>query len=204
MLLVFTILYSSLLFFNFHICTLLYYTVLFFNFHICYSSLLCVTPPNFSFIFIYVIRFYYMFLFFACYNSLLFVTRRYSSSCIWYRSVMCYKREDILQKRPLFFLKLSLVYLLSLAQVCLYARVCARLRCLLARSSTTIFCVWHTYEGVTAHIWMSHGTHMNELWHTYEWVISNIWMSHSTHMNESCHTCEWVMAPISQRACRPC
>ena len=29
------------------------------------------------------------------------------------------------------------------------------------------------------HIWMSHGTHMNESWH--------IWLSHGTHMNESWH-----------------
>ena len=33
---------------------------------------------------------------------------------------------------------------------------------------------FHTYEGVMAHIWMSHGTHMNESWHTYEWVMAHI------------------------------
>ena len=37
------------------------------------------------------------------------------------------------------------------------------------------------------HVWMTHGTHMNESSHTYEWVMSHIWMSHVTHMNESCH-----------------
>ena len=26
-----------------------------------------------------------------------------------------------------------------------------------------------------AHIWMSHGTHMNESWHAYEWVMGHIW-----------------------------
>jgi len=45
----------------------------------------------------------------------------------------------------------------------------------------------HTYEWVTAHIWMSQGTHMNESRHTYEWVRAHIWMSHGTHMNESGH-----------------
>jgi len=35
-------------------------------------------------------------------------------------------------------------------------------------------CIWHTYEWVMAHIWMSHGTHMNESWHTYEWVMAHI------------------------------
>jgi len=38
---------------------------------------------------------------------------------------------------------------------------------------------------VMAHIWMSHGTHMNESWHTYEWVMAHIWMSHGTHTYES-------------------
>jgi len=34
---------------------------------------------------------------------------------------------------------------------------------------------WHTSEWVTPHIWMSHGTHMNESCHTYEWVTSHIY-----------------------------
>ena len=75
------------------------------------------------------------------------------------------------------------------------------------------------------HIWISHGTHMNELCHTHEWVVrinlcdmtqsylchdsficvtwrssmwhhSSIWMSHGTNMNESWHTYEWVMAHL--------
>jgi len=41
-----------------------------------------------------------------------------------------------------------------------------------------------------AHIWMSHGTHMNESCHTYEWAMSHIWMSHATHMNNECDTYE--------------
>ena len=35
------------------------------------------------------------------------------------------------------------------------------------------------------HIWMNHGTHMNESCHAHKWVMSHIWMSHNTH--------EWVM-----------
>ena len=49
---------------------------------------------------------------------------------------------------------------------------------------------------IMSHIWMSHGTHMNESCHTYEWVMLHIWISHVTHMNESCRTYEWVMAHI--------
>ena len=62
----------------------------------------------------------------------------------------------------------------------------------------------HTYEGVMAHIWMSHSTHMNESWythmngswHTYTWVMSQVWMRHGTRMNESCHEYECVMAHV--------
>ena len=53
--------------------------------------------------------------------------------------------------------------------------------------------VMSQYVWVMAHIWMSHGTHMNQPRHTYEWLMSHIWMSHGTHMNESCHTCECVI-----------
>ena len=49
---------------------------------------------------------------------------------------------------------------------------------------------------VMAHIWMSHGTHMNEPRHTYEWVMAHIWMSHGTHMNEPRRTHKWVMAHL--------
>jgi len=41
------------------------------------------------------------------------------------------------------------------------------------------------HEWVIVHIWMSHGTHMNESWHPYEWVMAPIWMSHGTHINEA-------------------
>jgi len=40
---------------------------------------------------------------------------------------------------------------------------------------------------IMAHVWMSHGTHLNESWHTCEWVMAHIWMSHGTHVNESWH-----------------
>jgi len=52
---------------------------------------------------------------------------------------------------------------------------------------------WHTYEWVTASIWMSHNIHMYESWHAAECVMQRVWMSHGTHMNESCHTHEWGM-----------
>jgi len=55
---------------------------------------------------------------------------------------------------------------------------------------------WHTYEWVMAHIWMSHGTHVNESCHTCEWVMAHIWMSHGTHVNASRHTCAEVMVHI--------
>ena len=31
---------------------------------------------------------------------------------------------------------------------------------------------------------MSHGTHVNESWHTCEWVMAHIWMSHGPHLND--------------------
>jgi len=84
--------------------------------------------------------------------------------------------------------------------------------------------VWMTRVKCTkemAHIWMSHGTHINsrgsasgvgvdkrhmahgtwhmahgmlkESCHMYEWAMSHVWMGHVTHMNESCHTYDYVM-----------
>jgi len=50
---------------------------------------------------------------------------------------------------------------------------------------------WHTYEWVMAHIWMSHGTHMNDVSTHMIWVMAHIWVSHGTRINESCHTHEW-------------
>jgi len=38
-----------------------------------------------------------------------------------------------------------------------------------------------------SHIWMSHGTHTDELWHTCERVIAHVGVSHITRMNASCH-----------------
>jgi len=51
-------------------------------------------------------------------------------------------------------------------------------------------------QWVICHVWMSHGTHMNEPLHAYEWVMSRMWMSHVTHMNESWHAYKWVMSRI--------
>jgi len=56
-----------------------------------------------------------------------------------------------------------------------------------------------THGCVMSHIWMSHGTNMNEscqLWGTYEWFMSHIWMSHVTHINETGLTYVWVMSHI--------
>jgi len=64
---------------------------------------------------------------------------------------------------------------------------------------------------VTTHVWMSHGTCMNESWHTHDfgaqsvfnfaqsrwnesWVTYEYVMSHGPHIIESWHTYEWVMA----------
>jgi len=61
----------------------------------------------------------------------------------------------------------------------------------------------HVYKWVMAHIWMSHGTHLNESWHTSECAMSRnrctqrhpvsrgqtrLSMGHGTHLNESWHT----------------
>jgi len=49
--------------------------------------------------------------------------------------------------------------------------------------------MWHTRECIMAHIWMSHGTRMNESWYTYEWVLAHIRMSYVTHRGEACRCC---------------
>ena len=60
---------------------------------------------------------------------------------------------------------------------------------------------FHTIEWVTAHTWISHGTHMNESRHICEWVMSHIWISHGTHMDESCH--KWDIAGLVRgESCR--
>jgi len=66
-----------------------------------------------------------------------------------------------------------------------------------------------TSELVTAHKWMSRGTHNDQVLHTFEWFMSRLccctqdmrsskkkWMSHGTQMKESRHTNEYVMAHI--------
>ena len=58
-------------------------------------------------------------------------------------------------------------------------------------------CAW-----VMAHVWMSHGTRMNESWHTYEWVMAHVWMSHGTRMNQRCRMCAaWVWCTRMTRRC---
>ena len=61
--------------------------------------------------------------------------------------------------------------------------------------------LYHTYEWVMSHIWMSHITHMNvschnkqelnESCHTYDWVMSHTWMSHVTHTNRNHDHATW-------------
>jgi len=71
-------------------------------------------------------------------------------------------------------------------------------------------------QGVMAHMWLSHITHMNTyewvtslhivIWlihirlkycyagrthHWRQWVMAHMWMSHGTHMNESYHNMKW-------------
>jgi len=67
--------------------------------------------------------------------------------------------------------------------------------------------IYHNYECVVAHIWMSHVPHMNKSCHTYEWVMSldaafptfhindlfpayDIWMMYFPHINAVFPTCE--------------
>ena len=51
----------------------------------------------------------------------------------------------------------------------------------------------NTCEWVMAHMWMSCGTHVNELWHTCEWVMAHMWMSDGTRMNEVWHVYAWIV-----------
>jgi len=46
------------------------------------------------------------------------------------------------------------------------------------------------------HIWMSYDVYMNESCRTYEWVMSHMWMSRVVYMDEPCRTYEWVMSHI--------
>ena len=41
-------------------------------------------------------------------------------------------------------------------------------------------CLWHTYARAFV-------TRMKKSCHTYEWVMAHVWMSHGTHMNASWH-----------------
>jgi len=53
-----------------------------------------------------------------------------------------------------------------------------------------------TYECVTPHVRIRHGTHTNESWHTYEYVMPHVRMCHATRTDESRHTHESVMVNI--------
>jgi len=41
-----------------------------------------------------------------------------------------------------------------------------------------------------AHIWINHGTHLNESWHTFKWAMSHKSMSHGTHEWDMVH--KWM------------
>jgi len=104
---------------------------------------------------------------------------RLVGSLKWYFSFAEYSLfyRALLQKRPIILRSLRIVatpYLLQMVY----------------RPQFVVHPPKHTYEWVTAHIWRSHGTHMNESRHTYEWVMAHIWMSHGTHTTESCLTLE--------------
>jgi len=60
----------------------------------------------------------------------------------------------------------------------------------------------HTYEWVTAHLWMSHSTHVNESLYICEWVMFisrwHTWhlLPRLEHPTSTRHTCEWVTSHI--------
>jgi len=67
---------------------------------------------------------------------------------------------------------------------------------------------WQTYKWIMAHVQMSHGARTHESWHTYgrnsraPWWIQRhyLWMRHGTHM-KALHIYDWVMAHIWTRHC---
>ena len=75
--------------------------------------------------------------------------------------------------------------------------------CVVHETCLSVQCEW-----VMAHMWMSHGTYVNESWHICEWVMAHMWTGRITyecvlsHRNESWHICEpwhtyeWVMAHV--------
>jgi len=119
-----------------------------------------------------------------------------------------YKRDYILQKRPMILLELksdcmcgrvtwkwficvvvwqardSYVWLCDTKMIYMCGRV--------TRKRFICVVVWND-SFICA---MRHVAHMNESRRTYERVMSHVWMMYVTHMNESCHTYEWVMSHI--------
>ena len=96
---------------------------------------------------------------------------------IWMSRVM-YKRDTIQMR----IYACMYTYLYIYIYICIYMYIHIYV-CILNETCHT-WMNYVTYEWVTAHIWMSHGTHVNESRHTYEWVTAHIWMSHGTHINE--------------------
>jgi len=85
-----------------------------------------------------------------------------------------YKRDDILQQRPIIWRSLLIVATLYHELATTYHEL------------VMDYWSWHTYEYVMAHRWTRHGTLMHESWYTDEWVMEEKWIGHGTH--------EYVMA----------
>ena len=75
-----------------------------------------------------------------------------------------------------------------------FSRTCSRLRppaCLYHDVSVCAWvwvCVCVYVRVFLWHEWKSHATGIDEACRTYGWVMSHIWMCHGTYMNESHHT----------------
>ena len=114
-----------------------------------------------------------------------------------------YKRDDILQKRPIILRRLLIVATpYKWMRHFTYDQIHSNFRhvgCYLIWRShfTRMHESGHTYEWGMSHVWMCHVTLMNDSCHTYECVISHIWMSHRGHKGTREHvTYEWVISHI--------
>jgi len=89
-------------------------------------------------------------------------------------------------------------YELKQKHICIYIHVCiymARVHthvythtCAVKNECTLAWTIALCHTCVMSHIWISHGTNMDESCRTCEFVVGH--MRHVTHMSESCHTCQ--------------
>ena len=94
-----------------------------------------------------------------------------------------YKRDDILQKRPIFLR--SLLIVATPYEIFWMTNM-------YHHNESGHWCnaygsVISLYGWVMSHIWMRCVTHMNASCHVYGWVMSHTCMRCVTHMDESCH-----------------